>query len=678
MADDEQLNEEQVDTTVPEMWALAKPPLPQVDGDEEMTEEQKKAAEAAAGGAKVGKLIKFLNDIEEPEELEAKLQERDPATNHSLLLWATLTGKFVVVEWLLKKGKRAAFAFSNDQQELTVFDKWVEIRKEVEDREREKLLNPPEEEEAEGEDDEEKAPEPTTEQLVFEALAEFHEQWGERANCIVKSIGELGVYQGHRDENGTKCGLGQTLFPDADAYTGEYKDNQRHGTGTYFWSQHGMLYTGQWQFNRRHGIGRMVYADGGRYYGAWQNDKIHGVGRYTYPDGSSYNGEWQNGVKQGEGVLSFRDGSKYAGSFVDGEFVSGEWILGSSGTRYVGRFKGGVPSGKGVFIFKARDGSTYRQEGEYRDGKWLPGALSNTGASPIVELVVQRRAIRIGFTTESAALSAEDLVRAVNFAPFQEWLAAIEANENVFVNGIQIASVTFTAARHVTSLTLKVNAVDASGRRLKNTDLITLKAAEVHIAVLLTDGERTIAITEERLCAAAQSVDQMRLPKVQVSPSGALSGEFLDVVTPALRVSVTPATTMELPISLSTDATRANSSSRVIAYIQHVHPDTVSTAQARLDEQLAKSASRASAGFSSVRAVRLEDVGTMSTDAVSIVAANYLLALSASGKLPQATAEPQRPPTPIPPAIEERPDIEPLLEAERQKNKPKGEEEAEE
>jgi hypothetical protein len=419
MADDEQVNEEQVDVTIPEMWSLAKPPAAHGD-DEDLTEEQKKAAAAAAGGPKVGKLIKYLNDIEDQEELETKIQERDPATNHSLLLWATLTGKFVVVEWLVKKAKRNAFAFGNEKKELTVFDKWVEIRKEVEDREREKLLNPPEED-ADA-DDEEKQPDPTADQLVFEALSEFHEEWAERANCIVKSIGELGVYQGNRDEQGTKCGLGQTLFPDGDMYTGEYRDNQRHGRGTYFWANHGMIYCGQWAGNKRHGVGRMIFADGARYFGAWADDKIHGVGRYTYPDGSTYNGAWVDGQKHGEGAYTFVDGSRYSGAFVDGEFVSGEWILGASGTRYVGRFKNGVPSGKGVFVFKSRDGGSYRQEGEYVAGKWIPGPLSNKGATPAVELVVQRRSISVGFTAECAALSAEDLVRAINFEPFRTWL----------------------------------------------------------------------------------------------------------------------------------------------------------------------------------------------------------------------------------------------------------------
>mmetsp|Transcript_318 Transcript_318/g.1246 ORF Transcript_318/g.1246 Transcript_318/m.1246 type:complete len:636 (-) Transcript_318:94-2001(-) len=631
-----------------------------------MTDEQRKVAEAAAGGPKVGKLIKFLNDIEDPEELEAKLQERDPATNHSLLLWATLTGKFVVVEWLLKKGKRAAFAFTNDKKEITVFEKWIEIRKEIEEREREKLLNPPEEED-DGDADEEKAPEPTAEQLVFEALSEYHEEWGDRALCIVKSIGELGVYQGFRDEQGTKAGLGQTLFPDGDMYTGEYRDNQRFGVGTYYWAQHGMIYCGQWNANRRHGIGRMVFADGSRYYGAWSDDKIHGVGRYTYPDGSSYNGCWVNGVKHGDGVYTFPDGSKHTGSFVDGEFVSGEWILGSSGTRFIGRFKNGAPLGKGVFVFKNREGGSFRQEGEYVNGTWRPGPLSTKGAVPKLELIVQRKRIAVGFTHECGALSAEDLVRCVNFAPFREWLETVEQNRAYFVNEIAVSSVRFShTSRNVNELTLKVHAVDTSGRRLRGVDAIVLKAARTRLLLVLTDGKRTIAVVEQSVNAAAQDAEQLRLPAITTTAAGKFDGAFLQTVAPALRVNVGAATTMSLPLKLQSDCARGNAEQAVIAYVQHVHADTITTAQTRLDEQCG-------AGFTKLRAVRLEDVGTMSTDSVSIVAANYLHGLALEGKLPSATADPQRPPTPIPPTIEERPDIEPLLEAERAKNKAKDE-----
>ena len=56
-------------------------------------------------------------------------------------MWATLTNRFVLVEWLIKRAKRNAFAFSNEKKEITVFEKWVEIRKELEDKDEIIALN---------------------------------------------------------------------------------------------------------------------------------------------------------------------------------------------------------------------------------------------------------------------------------------------------------------------------------------------------------------------------------------------------------------------------------------------------------------------------------------------------------------------------------------------------------
>lgn len=653
MADDELNNEEQMDTTVPEMWALAKPPAPEGEDED---------APKPAPGPKVGKLVKFLNDIEEIEELEQKLQERDPATKQSLLMWATLTGKFVLVEWLVKKGKRSAFAFHNDDKSLTVYDEWTRVRKEIEERERERLLNPPEEEEAAEDDDEEKAPEPTADQLVFEALSEHHEEWGNRAQAIVKSIGELGVYQGHRDEHGTKCGLGQTLFPDGDLYCGEYQDNRRHGTGTYAWSNQGMMYCGAWNNNVRDGVGRMVYPDGGRYYGAWRQDHPEGVGRYTYPDGSSYNGNWHRGVKQGEGTLTFTDGSQYIGSFVDGNFVSGEWKLGNSGTRYIGTFANGAPTGKGVFVFRNGKEGTFRQVGEYIDGKWVPGTIATAETVPTMELVVQQKTLSVGFSSECGALSPEDLVRVVNFEAFRSWLSAVDSTSAFFVDGLSVTAVQFDASRNVTEVRLKVVAVDPTGKRLKNTGAVVLKKPTTQLLLLLVGGDKTLAVVEQLPLVALQTSEHVRLPTIQLTGTGVLRGAFAEAVAPALRVDLTAEAVMPLPLTLRCNADYSNATQGVVAYIQHVHADTVASAQAYLDKACDGN------GFVKYRAVRLNDVAAMTTDAITAIAANYVMDLSAAGKLPAATVAAQRPPTPIPPPAEARPDIEPLLEAERAKN----------
>lgn len=577
MADDEIRDEEALESQIPEIWRLAKPPVEGADDDNDDAAARRKPAP----GAKVGKLVKLLNDIEDPEELDAKVQELDPASGQSLLLWATLQGKFVLVEWLVKKCKRNAFAFSNKAKEISVFDQWVATRKEIEEKEREKRENPPEEAEEE-EGDEEKAPEPTADQLVYEALAEFHEEWGVRGQGLCKAIGELGVYQGARDAEGAKSGLGQTLFPNGDMFTGEYKANVRSGTGTYYWASEGMIYTGQWHNNVRHGVGRQIYPDGGRYYGSWVNDKRNGEGRYTYPDGSSYSGAWVDDVKHGFGTYAFVDGSQYVGTFVEGEFVSGEWHL-AGGTRYFGSFQDGAPTGKGVFVFRYGQEGSYRQEGSYVDGAWQPGAIAGADATPRLDIVVQGRVISLRFSNECAGLTTEAMVLVSNFSSFVEWVRKIDANRAVFVDDIEVTGLALAADKSVEQVRLRVTAVDSEGARIRGADAIILRRPTTRLFVVLCGGDKTMAVLQQSPSAALLASEQLLLPTVNVSATGTISGAFVDVVGPALRLSLHASKTVSASQKRFTNVTSTSAAESVLLYIQHVHADTIATLQARLD-----------------------------------------------------------------------------------------------
>ena len=659
MADDEVNEEQQEQLVVSELWALAKPPIP--EGGEDDEGDNKSTRKVVAPGAKVGKLIKLLNDIEEAEELDTKVQELDPATGQSLLLWATLQGKFVVVEWLVKKSKRAAFAFQpGADKELAVYDKWVEIRKEIEEKEREKLLNPPEEEpEAE---DEDKAPEPTADQLVFEALSEYHEEWGVRGQGIVKSIGELGLYQGARDAERNKNGLGQTLFPNGDMYTGQYKANRREGTGTYWWYANGIIYTGQWRDNLRHGVGRIVYPDGGRYLGSWVNDVKTGQGRYTYPDGSSYAGTWVNDTKHGYGVYNFVDGSSFTGSFVDNEFVSGEWRL-AGGTRYYGTFLKDVPVGKGVYVYKFGQSTSFRQEGEYIKGQWYPGAIARPDDTPTLQVAIQGAGVTIGFSDECGGHSMETLVHVANFGPFLEWVDSLSSRKDVAkVSAVQIISVKFASDSSIGQVSLKPTVHDGEGKRLRGGEIVTLKAQTTRLLVVLVSGEKSVAIVEQAVNVSAPVAVQTRLPTVRAALDGSLQGEFVRVVEPALRLTLRKENTAQLSSSLFSNPQLSNTQENVLVYIQHVHSDAMATLQKKLP---------VTNPFVQYVPVRVADLAQQSTDAITIVAAIEVQTRSARQAMPAATVEAQRPPTPLPPAPEPRPNIEPLLEEEKKQQSQK-------
>lgn len=654
MAEEENIDQEQVELGVPEMWALAKPPVPETNEDDD------EPKNVVAPGAKIGKLIKLLNDIEEQEELDTKVQELDPATGQSLLLWATLEGKFVVVEWLVKKCKRAAFAFSAGK-EITIYDKWVEIRKEIEEREREKAENPPEEEEAA--DDEEKAPEPTADQLVYEALSEFHEEWGTTGQGIVKAIGELGFYHGARDSQYNKTGLGKTLFPNGDMYTGQYVNNQRQGRGTYLWVDRGVIYTGQWNNNLRHGLGRIVYPDGGRYYGAWSFDSKNGEGRYTYPDGSSYNGSWENDVKHGFGTYSFTDGSSFVGSFVDGSFVSGEWRL-CGATRYHGTFRNDKPYGAGVFTFKYGLEGSYRQDGQYLNGKWVPGKISTVTDVPVVSIPVQKKIITLTFSDECGALLMEHLAQVINFEPFATWIQSL-ANIEASVQSIVVTGAAFAADKSVEEVRVKAVFTAADGKKVRGTDNIILKKPSTRLLVLLVGGDKTLALVETSVSAARGGTSSsIRLPTIRARPDGKFSGAFITAVENSdLRLRIDSTTTTRLLAPLYSGAATTSAKEDVLLYIQHLHADAIATIAERvasMQQQLG-----VDEALTSFQAIRLSEVIQQSGDGITIAAASQATRLLQSDKLPRATVEDQRPPTPIPPAALPRPKLEPLLEEQK-------------
>jgi hypothetical protein len=81
-------------------------------------------------------------------------------------------------------------------------------------------------------------------------------------------------------------------------YTGEWKDDKKHGKGTYRWDN-GMVYEGDWIENMRTGQGKFTWPNKQVYEGGWLNDRRHGAGYMTMPDGSKIEGTWTNDILNG-------------------------------------------------------------------------------------------------------------------------------------------------------------------------------------------------------------------------------------------------------------------------------------------------------------------------------------------------------------------------------------------
>ncbi|SYZ62808.1 hypothetical_protein (plasmid) [Leishmania braziliensis MHOM/BR/75/M2904] len=212
---------------LPQMWQLIHPTYNHADSGEDDTDDEEvdmASNDTAHGGRpadyvklkksapRLGQLIRFLNDMEE-EDLQGMLLEKDPVTQQTLLQWATLNNHFMLVEYIVKRMKRAAF-FDAESIEVVVYDRWAEMSLELptaaevaerqKQRENEKAKRLAERAMANGggdidedeESEEEEAVEPMPEELVYDTLEDYHSEWGDGGVGVVKRIGELGVYVG--------------------------------------------------------------------------------------------------------------------------------------------------------------------------------------------------------------------------------------------------------------------------------------------------------------------------------------------------------------------------------------------------------------------------------------------------------------------------------------------------
>jgi radial spoke head protein 1 len=618
----EEEEEEEAKTTIPELWQYA-------------TED------------KVGKIVKYLNTKEE-EELPEAVQELNPENGQSLLMWSTLKQRFVLVEWLIKKCKRDAFAFK-DKTGLAVFDKWVEERKAKEERDKEAA------EEAAAraaageteEEEEEKEPEPEMSQTVLEGMEE------EGVDIfVVKRIGELGVYEGGRDASGNKNGLGRSLFVNGDMYIGEYKNNKREGVGTYFWASNGNIYTGRWKNNLRSGVGRMIYTDGGRYYGTFSNDKKNGHGRYTYPNGDTYSGDWVNDIKEGVGTYTFAsDSSKYSGTYRNGDFTSGKWIL-NGGTTYFGVFKNFKPVGKGVFVF----GGKFKQEGEYLNGKWIPRKVQNIsfdGESDL-QITVSGTPILLRFTSEQAlAYSVEHVVGAANFRPFEDWVRGIESQHLLTVSDIRIRSLDINPAnQEIQSVRLIVDAYNANNPEIKiaKDDFVLTHPLSVVVVILVHKDTPYIAIVRSPNMARGDYTSP-DLPTASLNPSGLFQGPGLEKVSEALNLTFESSSMVDITelcfgqkVVLYTTPDTSTQRFDVWLYKQTIHPDYFN----QLPNKIALA--NRDGDFFKVELQPFSQASGLVSSVKSAVALSLLTDLA--DRTPIQTTEPQRPPTPPPPEPE--------------------------
>ncbi|MDA8866592.1 trypsin-like peptidase domain-containing protein [Porticoccaceae bacterium] len=205
-----------------------------------------------------------------------------------------------------------------------------------------------------------------------------------------------------------------------DKYIGEFKNDKRHGQGTYIFS-HGDVYVGEFKNDKRHGQGTYTYSEGDQYEGEHKDNKWHGYGKFTFSNGDVYVGEFKNAKRHGQGAYTFSNGTISKGLWENDAFLgdvitnnyseeslptdncpsnkNAEWhnCLGTyayeDGTTYSGDWMSNKPHGQGNLIYPSGDkysGSlkngkrhghgTYTYEnGDMYAGDWKEGRASGNG-----------------------------------------------------------------------------------------------------------------------------------------------------------------------------------------------------------------------------------------------------------------------------------------------------------
>jgi len=166
-----------------------------------------------------------------------------------------------------------------------------------------------------------------------------------------------------------KKGLHHTVYSvNGDQYTGDWLNNKKHGKGAQKWAASGTLYHGDWKFGKRNGFGSLSSLDSStnsytkKYSGGWKNDQKHGYGTYYYSSTEYYEGQWFKDERCGWGRMYYSDGSIYEGEWL-GDKTDGKGMMRlANDNRYEGEWKEGMKNGRGKFY--------YLDSGQVFEGVW--------------------------------------------------------------------------------------------------------------------------------------------------------------------------------------------------------------------------------------------------------------------------------------------------------------------
>jgi hypothetical protein len=113
--------------------------------------------------------------------------------------------------------------------------------------------------------------------------------------------------------NGEKNGVGLLIENmHNDVYIGQFKNNLKHGKGSYYW-YHCDFYEGDYVSGKRTGKGYYKWLNGDTYEGEFFDSKKHGNGHYKWFTGDEFIGYYINDIQSCLGIYIWNNGNKYVG-----------------------------------------------------------------------------------------------------------------------------------------------------------------------------------------------------------------------------------------------------------------------------------------------------------------------------------------------------------------------------
>ena len=143
---------------------------------------------------------------------------------------------------------------------------------------------------------------------------------------------------------GLKEGTGEYEYKtEKMTFSGEYKNDLRHGNGKLASEDGSYYYVGDWVENKMEGKGILYSSKLGKYSGGFHKDSFEGKGKLEDLEKNVYEGMFHKGLKKGRGELIFSNGNVYDGEFKNDKF-NGKGILKDSKGNILqeGEFKDGV------------------------------------------------------------------------------------------------------------------------------------------------------------------------------------------------------------------------------------------------------------------------------------------------------------------------------------------------